>query len=139
MATTPDIDVVDHIDTALGTLTKGTNLFAGPVRGHDVPDAGVPDEAVFVLATGGPAPLAFIAGGSGTEQRFSSLLIRVRSDPNDFQGGQTLARSVRDAIHHSIPTGYIEAAVRETDPSYLGVTNKGHHEWSIGVDLMHLQ
>lgn len=139
MATTPDIDVATYLGTQLGTLTLGTNLFCGPVRGHDTPDSGIPDQAVFVLASGGPAPGAFLGNSASGEQRFTSLSIRVRSAPNGFQSGQTLARSVRDTLHHAAVSGYLDVAVRESDPAYLGVTEKAQHEWSIGVNLMHLQ
>ena len=132
MSTTPDIDLVGHVNTNVGALTTGTNLFAGPVRAVGT---GVPDLSVFVLATNGAPPMAFIAGGAGNEQRYHGILVRVRSAPRAFEAGQTLARSVRDAIHHTAVSGYIEVEVRETDPAYLGTDDKGHHDWSIGVEM----
>lgn len=140
MATTPDLDIVNHLNTNVAALTKGTNLFYGPVRGQDTPDASyIPDEAVFVLSSGGPEPNAFLGSINTCEEIFSSLTIRVRSAPDDFDGGQTLARSVRDALHHQTITGYVNVTVREADPAYLGVIDKKLHEWSIGVTCHHYE
>ena len=136
MATTPDTDVVTTLDSALATLTAGTNLFRSPPAGPDVVGLALPQESVWVWSSGGPAPEPFVGGG--TEFRYSQVSIRVRSARDDFPGGTTLARSVRDAIHHATVSGYIRVFVRESDPAYLGATENGH-EWSIGVELWHLQ
>ena len=132
MSTTPDIDLATHIGTNVGALTLGTNILAGPVRAVGT---GVPDLCVFATATGGSAPEPFIYGGSGNEQRYHQLLVRIRSAPRAFEAGQTLARSVRDAVHHTTVAGYIDVEVRETDPVYLGVDDKGHHDWTVGVEM----
>ena len=136
MATQPDNDLAVFLDTNVGALTSGTNLFRGFPRGVDT---GIPDQCVFCLVSGGQAPDPFVAGGTGDEQRYSEVMIRVRSNPHDFQGGQTLARSVRNAVHHKVIAGYINVEVRESDPMFLGETEKGHSEWSIVVLMEHLE
>ena len=133
MATTVDADVVTALTGSNG-LVSGTNLFAGPVR---APGTGVPDKAVFVLATGGPPPMPFILGGSGTDYCRSTVQVRVRSDQEDFPTGQTLARALRTLLHKNILSGYIDVRVRESEPNYLGQGELGHHEWSINLEMEH--
>lgn len=134
MATTPDTDVVALLTGSLG-LVAGTNLFAGPVR---APGTGVPDKAVFVLATGGAPPIPYMDGTLQDYQR-SIVQIRVRSDLEDFPTGQTLARSVRDFLHKITGTSYTDIRVRETEPNYLGPDELGHHEWSVNLEMEHRQ
>ena len=136
MPTTPDIDVANVLDSALGSLTLGTNLFVGLLREKGT---GIPHQAVFCLSAGGAPPDAFMYGGSGTEERHSDVKIYVRSNPHDFSGGQTLARSVRDAIHHVVPSGYLESEVQESEPNYLGQQENGEHLWTITTELLHRQ
>lgn len=138
MATTPDADVASTLDTALATLTAGTNLFYCPPIGPDAVGLGIPVKCVFVWSSGGAPPEPFVSGGTGTERRYSAVSIRVRSARDDYAGGLTLARSVRDAIHRASISGYITVSVRESDPIWLGATETCH-EWSIGVELWHLQ
>ncbi|KPJ59103.1 MAG: hypothetical protein AMJ46_12620 [Latescibacteria bacterium DG_63] len=130
----PAAAMVTYLAANVGALTAGTNLFEGPVRPVGT---GIPDKAVFVLATGGPAPEPFLAGDASSpdEERVHSLLIRVRSEPGEFNNGQTLARSVRDAAHRASVAGYLDVSIRECDPAYLGADDEGRHEWSIGVDM----
>jgi len=128
----PAAAMVTYLDANVGALTAGTNLFEGPVRSVAT---GIPDEAVFCLATGGPAPEPFIDSGGGIEERVHSLLIRVRSEPGEFNDGQTLARSVRDAAQRAVIGSYLDVYVRECDPAYLGSDDEARHSWSIGVNM----
>lgn len=125
-------DMVTYLAAQIGALTAQTNLFEGPVRAIGT---GIPDEAVFCLVTGGPAPEPFVDGGSAVEERTHSLLIVVRSEPEEFASGQTLAHSVRDAVHRASIAGYLDISIRECDPAYLGSDDENHHSWSIGVDM----
>ena len=135
MATEPDLDLVNAIDTALATLTLGTDLFRGVMRAVG---PGSPNEAVAVLATGGPQPLAYL-DGTAIERYFSALQIRIRSIERSFRTGQALARSVRDVAHHASIAGYIDTRVLESEPLYLGSDDEGNHEWSINVEMWHEQ
>lgn len=125
-------DMVDYLASAVGALTEGTNLFEGPVREVST---GIPDAAVFCLVAGGPAPLPFVAGGSSVEERTHTIMVRVRSNPGEFQNGQTLAHSVRDAMHRAAVSGYLDVTIRECDPAYLGSDDEKRHMWSISADM----
>jgi hypothetical protein len=131
MALPPDEAVASVIDTALASLTLGTNLFQGPVR---PPSSSVPHKAVFCLATGGPAPLMHTQGNNGPDVKRASVQVRIRGDVNSFAAGQTLARSVWTALQRATFAGYMSIACRESEPVYLGVDNTEHHEWSVNVE-----
>ena len=138
MPSDPDKDVFDSLNTNIAALTAGTNLFRGKMQPAErsASDPGTPAEAVFVLASGGPPQEAYFAPTT-LERRFSGVQCRIRSDERDFGGGQTLARSVRDALHHKTLAGYIDVRVLETEPLYIAEDNEGHHEWSVNVELWH--
>jgi len=131
---TPDADVAGYLDTNLAALTLGTNLFQGKERAQR--DGVIPHEAVFVLAAGGPRPEAYLLGGAGPELRYPGVQLITRSNPREFATGQTLARSVRDAVHHAPISGYTDAAVAETEPLYLGEDEDGRHRWSSNLELI---
>lgn len=137
MATAPDQDVVDFIEAGspLGGVTwaEDTNIFRGPVRAFN---DYIPHQAIFALATGGPAPEPFLATGS-TDFVRSYVQLRVRSNANDHVGGQTIARAIRDRLHKAAISGYVDSRVREAEPIYLGMDSFGHHEWSINTELWH--
>ena len=134
MATTPDADVRDHLDTNVAALTTGTNLFNSKLRA--VGD-GIPVEAVFCMASGGPPPEAYLQGGVGDEARFSAVSCFIRSENRDFSGGQDLARTVRDALHHQDISGYHDVRASETEPIYVGEDDDGNHNWTANFELWH--
>lgn len=130
-----DIDVLNVIDSTVGSLTKGVNLFAGPTRDYSLNSA-IPHRAVFVLADGGDISRPI----KGTaDERHPFVSIRVRSDPESssgaFQAGQVLAREVYDATDQSPPPGYIDSRNLGSQPAYIGPDDDGHHEWLITVSL----
>ncbi len=130
----PDLDVLGVINTAVGALTTGTNLFRGKMRATGT---GIPSKAVFVLSSGGERSQDFLTGGSHTPQlKKPSVQIMVRSGEREFLTGQTLARSVYDAVHDSPPTGYISSRVTASEPFYISEDDEGNHLWSINIDLM---
>lgn len=134
MATDPDGDVVTYLAAQIGALTANTNLFASK---EQAAGDGVPHGAVFALASGGPAPEAYIEGGAGDERRWSGVQVMTRSEPREYDAGKTLARLVRDTLHHAAITGYIDVAVNETEPNYLGENEAGNHRWTSNVELFH--
>ena len=136
MATDPDGDIVTALAAAGIGLTAAVNLF----RGMPMPvQSGVPDKAVFVIAGGGPAPQSY--SGSTVERRYSAVKVMVRSDPSGvpgaFAAGQTLARSVRNVLHHILIAGYIDVRVNESEPIPLPADEQGRHMWSINGELWH--
>ncbi len=136
MATDPDGDVVTYLAANVVALTANANLFASKEQAEG---DGIPHEAVFVLASGGPAPEAYLDGNSGTERQYSGLQIMTRSEPRDYNAGKALARSVRNTLHHSAISGYIDVRTNETEPLYLGEDGDGHHRWTTNLELWHEQ
>jgi hypothetical protein len=134
MPTTPDTDVADVLAT-LSTWTKGTNLFMGPER---APDVNIPHLACFVLATGGAGPMPY-ADGTTTNLRYSMVQVTVRSAVRGFAAGQTLAREIRDKMHITPPTGYLECRTVQTEPVYVGETEEGSHLFTVNLELIHEQ
>lgn len=133
MATNPDIDVVDYLDTTLGTLTKGTNLFTGRMPAKS---ANIPSQCVSVLLTGGTRPMGY-ADGSDTGEHYPSLQVRIRSEPRSFAGGRTLAKSVWDALNWATISGYTEVRCEQAEPIHIGEDGAGHHEWTVNIELIH--
>ena len=135
MATTPDADLVTHLDANVGALTDGTNLFRGKMRAAG---DGCPVDSVFVLSSGGPAPQAYLSGTT-VERRYSDVTCYVRSDLGDFEGGQTLARAIRDAAHHADIAGYIDVRALQSEPPYVAERDDEAHVWVVNFQLWHEQ
>lgn len=138
MATQPDLDIVNRLDSQVASLTKNTNLFRSKVRAIS---GQIPSVAAFCLASGGPPPQGY-ADGTAINRRYSGVQIRVvalANTDNNFKTGQDLAKECRDAVHHAALSGYIDVRVLETEPIYIGENNDRHHEWSINVELWHEQ
>ena len=55
------LDIATGVASSVGSLTLGTNCFAGPVRDAG---SGIPNTAVFVVGTGGFPVEVFLDGGS---------------------------------------------------------------------------
>lgn len=142
MAANPGLDIATYL-AADGTLSLvlGTSVFNGPVRPVS---AQIPERAVFCLASGGPAPQAYLDGGA-EDERIVTVQIRVRSAPGDFAGGLTLAQGCRDRVHHKLAAiaragsggTYDDSHVLEDQPNYIGTDGQGCHEWAVNVELWH--
>lgn len=131
----PDATAVDVLAAAGIGLTEGSNLFAGPVRPPIEGGRGsVPSECVFCLATGGPEPFRFIASTNNAMILHSVVQVTIRSDRNNFESGQTLARNVWDSLETDDWSGYIEAKARESEPLYIGIDDIEHHRWVVNVE-----
>jgi hypothetical protein len=128
----PDIDILTALAAAGIGLSRGINLFCGPPRAANPPT--IPHQAVFVLASGGPEQEAY-SDGTTTERRYSAVQVRVRSNPRGFDAGNTLARQVRDALHHRTLTGYLDVRAMQSEPIYIGEDEPGHHEFSVNLEL----
>ena len=129
------LDVATFIASSIGSLTLGTNCFAGPVKKVST-GSGVPHTAVFVIGTGGLQKEAFIDGGSKGSLSKPTVQILVRSDKNDLSGGLTLAESIMAVVDMGPPTAsYVESRSNSSDPIYIGTDETGHHEWSINLTL----
>lgn len=127
----PCLDIATAIAARVGTLTLGTNVFAGPVRPS-------PDEAVFVLASGGgqSVPYRGTDTGSGPDQlRNPSVQVFVRSANEDYASGAALSRTVRNALDCREPTGYVDVRAQQSAPIYLEKDDEGRHRWSLNFSV----
>ena len=135
---TPEQDVAVHLDSLVGSLTLGTNLFTGPVRSpsprQGVPGS-VPSEAVFCIGTGGFDDVPFIDGGAKGRQARPTVQLTIRSDRKDYDGGLTLAHGVFTAIDKEPPTGYAEVRANGSQPGYVGEDDQEHHIWTVNIVL----
>lgn len=131
MATDPDGDAVTYLAANIPALTKDVNLFASKEMAAG---DGVPHEAVFVLAAGGPAPEAY-ADGTTTELWYPALQVITRSKPRDYNGGLVLARLVLSTLHHAPLAGYVDVRVNESEPNHVAETDAGSHVWSNNFEL----
>lgn len=135
--------LVDRVATLHdGSGSSKRNCLAGPVEAYDRAGVGIPHRAVFVTASGG-LPSRQLKGNTAgdTNERRPTVNIRIRSSSKGvasaFADGQLLARQVFDALHHNPPSSsYCESESINSQPSYLGRDDDGHHEWLIVVQLI---
>ena len=137
MPTPSDNAIVETLN-ANTSLTTNVDLFLGPPGQYGV--HGVPSKAVFVYDGVGLTPEDYVQGGTHSPQyRQPVVTVRIRSDKRDWTSGQTLADTVRDALHDADFTGpledYHKCRVREDRASYLGEDEEGHHLFGLNVDL----
>lgn len=137
MITDPDQVVADVLAAAgLGFAVPpaaGANLYLGPLR---PPGAGVPMKAAGVLASGGMRNVRLL-GSAGKKHRRYSVAIHLRTDVDDLAGGQTLARSVLEALDHrttGLPAGYVALRAEQPFPIYAGQDETGAHHFTVNVD-----
>lgn len=128
----PALDLVNFLDgKAAGgvTLTKGTNLFAGPMRTVDR----TPSPAVFLLNSGGVAPSPNL--NEYREATYQpSVQIQVRGPVGDFQVGEQLAVDVLRWLHQSTAvTGYLTVFAGSSTPVYVGDDTDQHPTWVLNV------
>lgn len=138
MSADPGADVVTALEAAAIGLTGGTNLFKGTEQPFG---DGVPNAAAFVIPYGGPAPSAF-CGNRVEEEKFQAVQVLYRSDPDDYNGGETMARAILNALHHQTivrGTGgnYTDCYSAQSLPYSLGVDESRRHRWTINVELWH--
>lgn len=130
----PANDLADHLDTNVGSLTKGTNLFQGPETTERETAPLIPVQSAFVMEVGGPPPSdAF--GASQSSLYFSQVQVLVRA--KTFQAGRALVRSCLSATHLANISGYFDTRVLQSEPSYLGQTDDDLHRWSFTAELRH--
>jgi hypothetical protein len=134
-ATAPDQIVAEQLVSALGgSWAIDTNIFLGPARAPE-PDV-VPDEAIFVLANGGPVPPApYFGGESAPSFRQPAVQVRVRGPVDDFESARVLARNVWAALNKATLTGYLACMPQQGEPVYIGIDATNHHELAINLLL----
>lgn len=119
-------------------LTIGTNLFQGsPLQVQ----TGMPSQSVFCELLGGyGTPQRYLQGpyneaGVGVQAREPRVHITVRSNPHDYQGGQTLARNVRDSLHDVPISGYDAVRIEQQEALFVYQTNNGEFVWTMDCHL----
>ena len=130
-----DEEVVDVINANVAALTKGTNLFYGPIR---PPGNGIPNKCVFAFINGGNPPESYCDGGAGVSLKQPNVQVMIRSDKgssDDYGGGSELANDVWEAIHdQSTATGLTYGIkCQQSGPNYLGKDPQDQHIWSINA------
>lgn len=137
----PDVDVATVLNGAGGLGAQWlfnpgdpttANIFVGPVRPQE---GGIPANAIFVLAFGGPAPLPYLGGVASGSMYFARVQVVVRSAPDAYGTGINTARDVRTLLHKIAPSGYIAAYAEQSEPMYLAQDEAGNHLWSINFRL----
>lgn len=121
----PELVVVDALDAAVPGLTKGVNLFAGPLR---------PGKALacFCLSTGGPTPTLLQGGG---QIEIQTVQVATWSPRDQYQAGLDTARDALRALHRTEQGGYFHVEVRGTDPAPIGIDDDGRHGFAFNVEL----
>lgn len=123
--------IVDYLGTEVGELFPGENLFKGPLRPVPAP---APNSAVFVLATGGPEPLAFV--GDGFEEFTTNVQIRIRYQ-GYYSEGDALSRCIRDAIQRfPVSADVFDVRLSNSAPLYLGLDDdSSSYEWVVNLTV----
>lgn len=108
-------DVKAHLDT----LSLGVPVFIGPARPANPP--AIPHAAVFVLETGGMAPMPYM-DGSTTAYRAVRCQIRIRGEPHAYQAARDRALTIWSAMQQtdSITNNYTRVTNMQSYPMYLG-------------------
>lgn len=97
-------------------------------------DGDIPDRAVALIVTGGTGPVPYL--GSGRVVCFSpGCQVRIRSDREDYQGGQFLTLAVFAVLDQSPHVTGIGARSEESAPLYLGTDGADRHRWVVNLNL----
>ena len=132
----PAADVRDQLNgqTAGGiALTSGTNLFGGPMRSGDR----TPSPAVFIQATGGAQPDAYLQGRRTALYR-PSVQVLVRGTAADFQLGESVARGVYELLHMKVVSPYISWMARDAQPVLVSLEDSAQHPvWAINLECVY--
>jgi hypothetical protein len=108
-------------------LALNVNLFKGPLRD---PEDGVPAKCVFVVQVNQRRNAVFV---------YEQLMVEVRADRSDFDGGLALARACEVALHcPTIPTGWTDIQV-PNGPFYARTDPVGRHVWRLDVSMCKAQ
>jgi len=112
---------------AAGLGTVGADIFYGPERATTE----IGDGAIFVLEGGGFAPTPMLGGSDADDLKTIDALIVVRSDKNDFEGGETTAQAAWTALHKQNPAAWISWVITTSGPAYVGSDETGRHRWTL--------
>lgn len=115
------------------TLTAGTSLFVGPAR---EPDSVVPAQAVFVVNSGGAPPALTMPSTAMAGNVFRAMVrVVVRSNLDDFSGGEALARGCYAKLFLVVISGYLWCRPVSAEVDYLGMDERGLHSFGFSAEL----
>lgn len=126
-ALAPETLVRDQLIAALSLDSGAVKL--GPPRSPVEPGASAVQ--CWVIASGGPGALPFHGAPTAGSWFEAEVQVRIRSAPDAYEGGITLARQVRDALHTKAPAGLVMCLSKTSEPLYLGVDEAGRHDFSL--------
>lgn len=116
----------------VGSLTAGTNLFIGPVRGHSET---IPALCVFVAAVGGAPPDRMF--GSFRTVKYPHVQVRVRGDGEDgYQAALDLARACASAVDGWRPDEYMVGRLLDSDVAGMGFDTQGNPEFVFNLEFL---
>lgn len=132
----PTIDpatvAANRLASEVGSLTAGTNLFIGPVRGQSET---IPALCVFVASTGGPIPERVL--GSFHTIRRPRVQVRVRgAGEAGYQECMDLARACANALDGWHPDGYMVGRLVDPDVAGMGFDAQGNPEFVFNLEFM---
>lgn len=131
----PSQAVVDAID---GTLLSpgvrfeaGANLYRAYPRD---PDANMPPVAAFVLLRSGEAVKWRL---SDATELSSLVTVYIRGEPQNFEQGEELSRSMWSFLHTlPPPSDYRDCQVMDSEPEFAGLGGAGHPNWFVNLRLI---
>lgn len=127
----PDYAVYTALSDAGIDSTYSCTLHVHPIREKD--DT-VGHKSVFVVMTGEANPIDFL-DGSGNSSRTRLVQVMVRSDPDEYQAGQTLTFAARDVLHLATLSGKVGCRVF-SGPWLLEKDNIDRYIWSFNVEVL---
>lgn len=120
----PAIAVLNAISSAGLGLTRGEDLFAGPLR---------PSRTLgcYVQSTGGPPPQLMARG----QTEIRTVQVQLWTRPDEYQQGEQLAEQILRALHRREIGGYYHTEVRESGPVPIGRDDNSRLGFAMNVEL----
>jgi len=128
---TPAKALATEIGSQIAGLTLGTDLFHSTMR---APDGIIPINCVFVWGSGGLPPQR--THGDPDEIRRAIVNVQVRD--RKFNAGDTLIRSILDALRGDDIATYLEIKVGDSEPLNLGQDGDGNHIMALSYIMTYI-
>lgn len=126
----PDTAVYNTLSTANIASTYSCTVWTSPLREKD---DSVGHKAVFIIMSGEDSPVDYM-DGTGTSFRRRRVQVLTRSDPDEYQAGQTLMFAVRDVLHLATLSGKVGCRVF-SGPWLLEKDNIDRYIWSLNLEV----
>lgn len=135
----PIEDLAKAVAGVLPGFTIGVDVFFGPVRPAE---DGIPHECIFMVP--GPPEQPIVMPRS-VEVKTARVMVRIRGERGDFDGGLALAELVRSTTRDmdvdtiSDLSDYFEVRARDGEPNMLGQDDQEHWEFSVNVEMRYVE